>query len=186
MPVTVPMHVLTNCPRALNMHWYNKRHDAVLAVISKFMAEILPDGYQLLADLLQFQPYVSPPPTMPQLISGLTPTSNTNQEIWVIKLTVCFETGYEEARTWKADQYTDLMEHIAETPLDGTLVTLEVGSCGYLSLPSFHKIKQQLLEHSKKQSEAFLINVAQTTICGSHKIRVTRNWTDSDSQHHHP
>ena len=31
--------------------------------------------------------------------------------------------------------------------------------------------------------EAFLINIAQTTIRGSHKIWVTRNWTDSDSQH---
>ena len=56
----------------------------------------------------------------------------------------------------------------------------------YLSLPSFHEIKQQLLECSKKQWEAFLINVVQTTICGSHKIWVTRNWTDSNSQHHHP
>ena len=100
----------------------------------------------------------------------------------MIKFTVCFETGYEEARTWKTNRYTDLIEQIAETSLDGTLDTLEVGSCGYLSLPSFHEIKQQLLECSKKQWEAFLINVAQTTIRGSHKIWVTRNWTDPDSQ----
>jgi len=96
----------------------------------------------------------------------------------VIKLTVCFETGYEETHTWKTEQ-------IAEMSFE-TLVTLEIGSRGYLSLPSFHKVKQQLLECSKKQWEAFLINIAQTTIRGSHKIWVTRNWTDSNSQHHHP
>ena len=87
----------------------------------------------------------------------------------------------KEARIRKTDRYTDLMKHIAETSLDGTLVILELGSRGYLSLPSFHEIKQQLLECSKKQWEAFLINVAQTTIRGSH-IWVTRNWTDPDSQ----
>jgi len=100
----------------------------------------------------------------------------------VIELTVCFEMGYEEARIRKTDGYTDLMKQIAETSLDETLVTLKVGSREYLSLPSFHEIKQQLLEWSKKQWEAFLMNVVQTTIRGSHKIWVTRNWTDSDSQ----
>jgi len=43
------------------MRWCNERYDAVLEVISKFMAETLPDGYQLLEDILQFQPYVFPP-----------------------------------------------------------------------------------------------------------------------------
>ena len=93
-----------------------------------------------------------------------------------------FETGSEEACIQKTDRYTDLMKQIAKMSLDGTLVTLEVGSRGYLSLPSFREIKQQLLECGKKQWEAFLINIAQTTIRGSHKIWVTRNWTDSDSQ----
>ena len=50
---------------------------------------------------------------------------------------------------------------------------------GFLSLPDFNMIKQQLLECSRKQWEAFLVNVAQTAIQGSHKIWVTRNWTDS-------
>ena len=56
-------------------------------------------------------------------------------------------------------------------------MTLEVGSCGYLHVSS--KLTR-LLEHSKKQWEAFLINVVQTTNCRSHKVGVTRNWTDSD------
>ena len=36
------LHVLNNCPEALNMRRYNERHDAVLEVISKFMAKSLP------------------------------------------------------------------------------------------------------------------------------------------------
>ena len=137
------LHVLNNCPKALNLRRYNERHDAVLEVISKFMVESLPDGYQLLADLPQSQPYIFPPhiATTDQR-PDIVVWSNTAQEVWVIELTVCFETGYEEACIRKTDRYTDLMEQIAETSLDGTLVTFEVGSRGYLSLPSFHEIKQ--------------------------------------------
>jgi len=35
------LHVLNNCPKALNSCWYNEQHDAVLDVISKFMAKSL-------------------------------------------------------------------------------------------------------------------------------------------------
>ena len=65
------LHVLNNCPKALNLHRYNMWHDAVLEVISKFMAESLTDRYQLLAEHLQSQPYVFPP-TLPQLTRSLT------------------------------------------------------------------------------------------------------------------
>ena len=145
------------------------------------MAESLPNEYQFLADLPQSQPYVFPPhiaatDQQPDIIVW----SNTAQEVWVVELTVCFQTGYEEARIQKTDRYIDFMKQIAKTSLDGTLVTLKVGSRRYLSLPSFHEIKQQLLECSKKQWEAFLINVAQTTIHGSHKIWVTRKKMTKD------
>ena len=65
-------------------------------------------------------------------------------------------------------------EQIANTSLDGRVVTLEVGS---LSLPRFNTFKQQLLECSRKWWENFPINTAETVIRGSHKIWVTRNWT---------
>ena len=34
------------------------------------------------------------------------------QEVWVIELTVCFETGYEAAHNLKKNQYADLIEQI--------------------------------------------------------------------------
>ena len=45
-----------------------------------------------------------------------------------------------------------------------SLVTLEAGSCGFLSLPSFNTLKQQLLEWW----ENLLINIAQAAIKSSH------------------
>ena len=58
------------------------------------------------------------------------------QEVWVIELTVCFETGYEAAHNLKKNRYADLMEQIDGSTHSGSLVTLEVGSRGFLSLPS--------------------------------------------------
>ena len=103
---------------------------------------------------------------------GIVVWSNTTQEVWVFELTVCFESGYEEARTWKTDRYTDLMEQIAEASSDDTR--------GWKLQVLVSSKLPRLLECSKKQWEAFLINVVQTTSRSSHKIRVTRNWTDSD------
>jgi len=69
--------------------------------------------------------------------------SNTTQEVWVIKLTLCLETGYEEARTWKTDRHTDLMEHIAEASLDDI-------RDWKLQVPVSSKLPR-LLERCKKQ-----------------------------------
>ena len=90
------------------------------------MAKSLPEEYQLLADLPQFHPYVFPPhiATTDQR-PDIVVWNSTNQEVWVIKLTVCFETGYEDAHTLKTNRYTDLMRQIADSSVDGTLVTLE-------------------------------------------------------------
>ena len=74
------------------------------------------------------------------------------------------------------NRYADLMKQIADSSVDGTLVTLEVGSRGFLSLPNFNMIKQQLLKCSR---EAFLVHCKCAAIQCSHKIWVTRNWTDS-------
>ena len=84
----------------------------------------------------------------------------------MIELTVCFETRYEDAHPLKTNRYTDLMKQIGDSSVDGTLVTLEVESSAFLSLPNFNMIKQQLIECSRKQWEAFLVN--QTAIQGSH------------------
>ena len=70
----------------------------------------------------------------------------------------------DSAHTLKTSRYTELMEQIADTSLDGSLVTLEAGSCGFLSLPSFNTLRQQLLEWW----ENLLINIAQAAIKSSH------------------
>ena len=102
----------------------------------------------------------------------------------VIELTVCFETSYNEAHNRKIARYADLIEQIGQSPFNVHFLTLEVGSRGFISLPNFTTIKQQLLQCTKKQWEVFLMDVTRTTIEGSHKIWATRNWTDSSVYKH--
>ena len=89
-------------------------------------------------------PSPPPPKTLPQLV-----WSSRTQEVWVIELTVCFETSYEEAQNRMTTRYADLLDQINNLSFDACLRTLE-GSCGFISLPNFITIKQQLLECSKK------------------------------------
>ena len=168
------LHVLNSCPRALQLRRYNERHDAVLSVIVDFMTETI------LADLPAFQPYIFPPHiTATDSRPDIVVWSNSLQEVWVLELTICFETGFDEAHNRKTGRYSDLMEQITETTWDGCLVTLEVGSRGFISLACFNNIKQQILQCSRRQWKDFLLQVASTVLKGSHKIWSMRNWSDT-------
>ena len=108
----------------------------------------------------QFQPYVfllhiATTDERPDIVIW----NNSIKEVWVIELTVCFETGFDKAHDRKTCRYLDLMEQVDSSPWNVSLVTLEVGSRGFLSLQSFNTIKQQLIECNKKQWESFLVEV---------------------------
>ena len=161
------------------MRRFNARHDAVLEVIASFIAQHLPESYKVTADLPRYQPYVFPlhiatTDQRPDIVVW----SDTVQEVWVIELTVCFETRYEEAHNLKVNRYADLMEQIDDSTYSGSLVTLEVGSRGFLSLPSFTLLKQQLLICTRRQWEEALSNITRRAISGSHRIWVTRNYKE--------
>ena len=151
----------------------------MLEVLATFFAGTLPEGYTFVADLPQFQPYLFPPHIAHTNERPDMVVWNDNiREVWVIKLTVCFETGYEEAHMRKTTRYADLMEQIVDSGFDGELVILEVGSRGFLELSRLTILQQQLLQCTKKQWRTLLDIVSQAAIKGSHKIWVMRNWTE--------
>ena len=146
------LHVLNSCPKALSLRRYNECHDAVLGVLANFFADTLPEGYKLIADLPEFQTYIFPPhiaqiDERPDIVVW----SDSVREVWVIELTVCFETSYEAAHTRKVSRYADLMDQVADSRFNGQLVTLEVGSRGFVSFPGFTILQKKLLKCSKKQ-----------------------------------
>ena len=86
------------------MRRFNARHDAALEVIANFIAQHLPECYKVAVDLPRYPPYVFPlhiatTDQRPDIVVW----SDMVQEVWVIELTVCFETRYEAAHNLKVN-----------------------------------------------------------------------------------
>ena len=154
------MHVLNNCPKALNMRCYNKRHDAVLVVTTTFVKSNIPQGYEALSDLPDSQPY-----TFPTHIAAtdqrpyLVVWNNEMKEVWVVELTICFKNRFDQVHLLKAGRYTDLMQQVTSSNYSETLLTLEVGSRGFLSLSNFTKLQHELLVCKKSAWRGFMTEV---------------------------
>ena len=115
------MHVLNNCPKALNMRRYNERHDAFLAVITNFVKSNILQGYEVLSDLPDSQPYSFPThiaatDQRPDLVVW----NNEMKEVWVVELTICFKNRFDEAKLLKAGCYADLMQQVTTSNYSGT------------------------------------------------------------------
>ena len=91
------LHVLNNCEVALKLRRYNTRHDKILSIISELAQSHLPAEHHLLADCEEdqynFPSHVVPTTLRPDLVIW----SDFSKLMYIIKLTICFESGFEEA-----------------------------------------------------------------------------------------
>ena len=69
---------------------------------------------------------------------------NSEKQLWLAELTVCFETSFEEARERKEEKYSELVAAIEEAGYNTTLITLEMGSWGVSHLPGFTTLAHEL------------------------------------------
>ena len=89
------LHVLNNCPKALNMSTcIGIISGGILEGISKFMSKrtrgIPTPGRPPTIPALCLPPHIATTDQWPNIVVW----SSTIQEVWVIELTVCFETRY--------------------------------------------------------------------------------------------
>ena len=80
--------------------------------------------------------------------------SNAKQVVILVELTICFETNFVDASLRKSEKYQDLLEACTANGFSTNLVTLEVGSRGFLNIHGF----QKLFEHislSKEEKSPF-------------------------------
>ena len=59
----------------------------------------------------------------------------------IIELTVCFETNFKKAQQKKEGKYAELVEDMEGNGFVVELITLEVGSRGFVNYDSFHRLK---------------------------------------------
>ena len=104
------LHVLNcnNCEKALQLCRYNTRHDRILSDIANLAQTYLPDEYHLTVDLsevnYQFPLNIVPTNLRPDLVMW----SDVHKALHLVELTVCFESGFEEAARRKVNRYAEL------------------------------------------------------------------------------
>ena len=166
-------HILNNCKVALDLRRYNARHDEVLHTIEAFMKESLPEDMTILADLndhYQFPPVLAPTDLRPDLVAY----SEETKSAILVELTVCFETNFEEARARKEAKYSELVDEVEQNGYTVDMITIEVGSRGFVNFDSFRNL-QDAVGASQKELHHLLISVSSTAIKGSFTIWTNRN-----------
>ena len=101
------LHILNHCPVALRERRYNKRHDAVLACITTFLTDNLPESSALIAYLpgagYSFPSSVALTDERPDIVMW------DSSKVHLVELTVSFETGLKDASQRKATKYGGLV-----------------------------------------------------------------------------
>ena len=98
---------------------------------------------------------------------------DSQKQLWLAELAVCFETSFEEARERKEVKYSELVSTTERAGYNTTLITLEIGSRGIAHLPGFTTLAHVAI--SQRDLSSLLHERCQAAITGSHKIWCTRN-----------
>ena len=84
-------HILNNCPKALELCRYSKRHDDVLTVIRNFIRLHLLPNFTMTIDLksetYSFPIHITPTNLRPDIICW----SDVKREMWLVELTMSIE-----------------------------------------------------------------------------------------------
>ena len=172
------LHLLNNCPVALQCRRYNQLHGLVLEVISAFLTELLDSDYTIVSDLAGADTYIFPPTlATTDLHPDIVVLSEVKRHATIIELTVPFESKFKKAHNRRQTKYHEVLEDIKGNSFDADLITIEVGSGGLICPDGFDQLKDTLLI-SRRQMEKLLVKVSVAAITGPFKI-----WT---SRNHHP
>ena len=99
---------------------------------------------------------------------------DSQKQLWLAELTVCFETSFEEARERKEVKVRwTCVNNRERAGYNTTLITLEIGSWGIAHLPGFTTLAHVAI--SQRDLSSLLHERYQAVITGSHKIWCTRN-----------
>ena len=124
--------VLNHCPVAIRLRRYNVRHDKILHEISLFVRTHLAPSASMVVDIGEGYAF-------PIHIIIIVPTDLRSDLVWweddarilyVVELTVCYETNFGEAAERKMAIYISLVNQARERDYRETLIPLQVGSRG--------------------------------------------------------
>ena len=87
----------------------------------------------------------------------------------ILELTVCFETNFQDAKQRKVVKYSELVEEFEDRDFVVDLITLEVGSRGFVDYDGFCQLRDSV-GASQKELNYLLLSVSLSAIKGSFQI----------------
>ena len=168
------LHVLNNCPVALDQGRYTWRHDEVLTLLKDYLSQNLLFNFGFDCDL----PHCSYNYLLRNFSSLLRPDicifDHDKKKLLLLELTIPFDEYMAEAEVRKREKYRDLLTDIKVQGFDVTLTTVEVGSRGVIS-DSLLSFLQECTSIRKKQSLSLIEDVRRKVICCSYAVWCRRN-----------
>ena len=169
------LHVLNNCEVALNLHRYNARHDCILQLIVTAAHASSSASYQLAVDLPEYQYHFPSHITLTNLRPDIVLWSDSQRTLNIIELTVCYETGFEDAADRKTRWYADLVEEVGKQGYHCQTIPLQVGSMGVIHEEDLNDFRCCLKPVPNKEWKKFLIALTTAAIEESQHIWSNRN-----------
>ena len=168
------VHVLNNCPRAMELRRYSSRHNSVLQVIGDFIKSHLAPHFSISIDspseVYSFPHHISPTNLRPDIVWW----SDHQRELWLFELTVSFESQVADARARKRTKYYDLVEAGKAAGYRTELITVEVGSRGMLGVSDLDDLREAI-DATRKDFSTLTLQIIRTAILGSFYIWGSRN-----------
>ena len=103
-------HILNHCPVALDLRRFSHRHDAVLTAIAELVRAHLAPPQQMIADLPGYTYHYPPNIGCTDARPDIVVWDDIVKQVFLIELTVCFETNFEAAMERTVSRYMDLVE----------------------------------------------------------------------------
>ena len=124
-------HILNGCPVMLEQQRYTWRHNSVLSKIHASLLSEISSSLEIHCDLPGHSSVTVPPDILPVTEKPDLVIVNRNEKtLYIVELTVCFESGFKRAHDYKQTKYEALFFDLEEAGWTVQYLALEVGSRG--------------------------------------------------------
>ena len=133
----------------------------------------MPPSVSVTADIdgdYEFPSHIVPTDLHPDIVWW----DDSRKTIYLLELTICFDTLFSEAANRKREKYKELMKNLHLNAYKQTLITIEVGSRGLPNINGFLELKSTL-QLSTKCTKKLMVEAAGCAIMGSMDIWTSRN-----------
>ncbi len=174
-------HTLNFCPTSLAQGRYTFRHNQIVTHLVKFLKDNN-SSISVFADLEghtinggTVPPQVIPTQEKPDIVVI------KSDHVFLIELSVPFETNIDKARSYKMDRYASLLNDIKDNGFKCDLICLEVGSRGLVTKDNKLSIRSIAKIVGTKKVRDLWRDVSRIAVLGSYAIfnaRFASQWVD--------